>query len=914
MAYTTNLCINPSFQQGLLGVKKRTGNETIAIDTTEKIFSTQSLLVTLPGKGGGEGVYLPGGVIPQAANCSVSLYLYGQGNFVVSAILDADGSSFLVETNSPTPDTDAVVLASLPVAVTSSWQRVVINNLYIGVPGQVVYLSVYSTTPQATVVWVSGIQIEPESPAQPYIDGDLDDAQWVDLPYGRSIFPRLHQFHLTGTTVDTGNTIIPLATGLVATSTVINTASHAVGDLIPVGFTAPVGAMTDFAIWSSADPDPAMAYVSWNNTGLTVPNTGTSYGRSYATFIPSLDYLNSTGLNTWNRAAYIAAGFQFSGLPNNAWATLDDVQVELLPIPSNVPSSYILPRQISSIIKPDRLNFVPNPSFETGTTNWSGVGGGTLSQDTQFSASTVISFDEGQQTAGTNSLQVNCTTAGDGTSINLTNLIPGNQYIASAYVSPGQGISNITMSCSGSFTTLAQTGGVGYGLYGYGTDPRQPYGGISGPGADVNPNLISLADQGMETWTGDWTPYFFTTSVAQSITQAHTGTHSALVTADGTANNAGMINSAVIPVTPGQTIVLSAWLYTSTASRRGLFSVFTYNNSTGAGSPGTIFSNNTNLTVNTWSYIKAEITIPAGVFSIKFNVLAAVVGGGNMGVSELTYIDDVKINILTWYRLWFTFIANSDTVTLSFVSSFAADFLDPTYFWVDAVLVELGQLLQNYFDASFSALNYYPYEFSWTGASAGAQVESHNNQTPALPSTSYSGGFYVWASQPYSPGVQLGIAFYGASSWISTVQSPVTALTTTPQVIWVPNAVSPPGTTRIDIAIHVQGGSPAGTTFYVQPCPVQPGNNPVTGTPGSTGSAATDWTATNTAAISPVSGSTQETSQVVNYFWDGTPGSSRSYYYKQFGQRFNAWGNTLAKHVPLGISYSTPQTATPYGQ
>lgn len=53
-----------------------------------------------------------------------------------------------------------------------------------------------------------------------------------------------------------------------------------------------------------------------------------------------------------------------------------------------------------------------------------------------------------------------------------------------------------------------------------------------------------------------------------------------------------------------------------------------------------------------------------------------------------------------------------------------------------------------------------------------------------------------------------------------------------------------------------------------------------------------------------------------NYLWEnnGTPGLTRSYYYDEYYIKQQAVSNALAKHVPLGITYTPPQYAVPYTQ
>jgi len=61
-----------------------------------------------------------------------------------------------------------------------------------------------------------------------------------------------------------------------------------------------------------------------------------------------------------------------------------------------------------------------------------------------------------------------------------------------------------------------------------------------------------------------------------------------------------------------------------------------------------------------------------------------------------------------WFRIYCSFTATSDTHVLQVTSSSAADISYPSHIWIDAVLVEDGELLQFYFDGSFG--NNYSWE------------------------------------------------------------------------------------------------------------------------------------------------------------------------------------------------------------
>lgn len=74
------------------------------------------------------------------------------------------------------------------------------------------------------------------------------------------------------------------------------------------------------------------------------------------------------------------------------------------------------------------------------------------------------------------------------------------------------------------------------------------------------------------------------------------------------------------------------------------------------------------------------------------------------GVSQI-----LDLPLTTWFRINCIFTATLDTHVLQVSSASAADVAYPTSMWIDAVMVEPGELLQFYFDGSFG------HNFSWEG-------------------------------------------------------------------------------------------------------------------------------------------------------------------------------------------------------
>lgn len=481
--YTENLCPNPSFQGGLLGYSALL-HSSIALDTSRKLYgSAQSLKIVTPGSVAGEGATTAGGLIETSGSCSASLFIQGAGSVSVNASTNPGG-----------------VAGTVPVTLTGTWQRVIIENI-VCTPGQTLFLTVYTTSAKATTFWIAGIQIEENPTAHAYCDGDQRGCYWLSGPPGLSVQPYQFSVTATGQSYAAGNVPVPLITGAPFFGSPDAGQSNAFSSVVQIGPVSPIAVFDDFAIFESVDPDPAQTYPGINNAG-TNSGTGGNYNRIFSTFYAPLDYPVSNAVNEWNRAAYAAVGFQFANVPAAGTQNLTDVQIEILPVNNNAPSAYTLPRQINTIVIPDRLNFCTNPGIETSTAGWSPINTGELSRDITRASPNVTVFDD-VQTASTASLKVSLHNSNDGAQITIADLIVGNTYIVSAYVQPGLGIANITLLCGGGTGSAAAIGAtLGYGTDGYGTDP---YGGVVLTGADLSTT----------TW---FRPFFVFTASASTAT------------------------------------------------------------------------------------------------------------------------------------------------------------------------------------------------------------------------------------------------------------------------------------------------------------------------------------------------------------------------------------------------------------
>lgn len=505
--YTINFCPNPSVETNLTGYAALIGTEQIAQDSQAAYSGNYGLSVTTPGNVPGEGVSTPAGSILADATGSATVYVGGEtGTLTIQAVQNPGGQVL---------GTTQVVLNG------QGWQRAELDNLGL-VEGDTLQLVIFTTLPQAITFWVDAIQYEPESPAHPYIDGDSQYGVWTGTP---ELSPSYQEFQ-NPTSLQGGMTlegtievvalgeifqITTVISGLMdmsglqhdmaavsGTRTVIQPAIDpgvpglpwviaGGGSITSVAVLSPGPGFSDFAIFETGvDPDPAIVLIGYNNAGTeNASETATSYAQVFGTFSPPQQSLDSGGNARWQAAAYMAAGFRIAS--QAAWAAgapgsvnFTDIQVEKTTT-QNGPTSYQLPRSLNTIIKPTRMNYVTNPSFETGDdTGWTAIGGATM---------TVVSGGY----EGNYSLQVSVPGAGGGVYIMVPDLILGDTYAASAYVRDTSGnINDITLSASGLSVSSVATGyPYGAGEYGSG-----PYGGIANAADDMGTD-----------WFRPWTPF-----------------------------------------------------------------------------------------------------------------------------------------------------------------------------------------------------------------------------------------------------------------------------------------------------------------------------------------------------------------------------------------------------------------------
>lgn len=513
MTYTTNLMPNPGLQLGLASystVNNSSINQSVP-GSSRTLLGNPAVEVVTPGVIAGEGLLTPAATVVSNVTHSASVYVAGTTGteqLTVSVIQNPGG----------------MILGTAPVSLTTSYQRVVINGLTPTV-SDTLSLLIATNDAEADTFWVANVQVEPESPAQAYCDGGQYGCFWTSSVLGSTSFqPYQNTLTTISNIIDGPGLVTALIVGETFTVTV-NRAVDTDNENLINNATAPgpIGAMTDFSISSfTGDNDPAQTYASYNNAGLTIPSGTASYARSQGIFFPPQDYFVSGGAQLYKRAAYMAVGFQINNMPNNAKVTMADVQAEILPYSNGFlatnPTAFVPPRQIETIVKANRQNFVPNPSFDIDLTGWSAVGSGVLSQDGSTSVGSIITIDDLTEQSGQASMNVATTNnTGDGAQITIPNLIAGDTYIVSAYVQAGTSVTDIDMAIANAATSVTHgNSGTGYGgppPYGggfYGGNPPPSSGpSIYGAGS-YGAALYGIGSASNPLATGTWFRIFTT--------------------------------------------------------------------------------------------------------------------------------------------------------------------------------------------------------------------------------------------------------------------------------------------------------------------------------------------------------------------------------------------------------------------
>ena len=309
-----NYCPNPSFESGTTaGYTALAGTELYPVDTSA-LYGRWSMQVSTAGTAINEGFYGP--QAPMWGPASLTISLSGESGFVdVIAVSNPGG----------------VVLAQQTVYLTNAWQTVKFNDLTVTEEADnSLYVLVQTTVAQDLNFHVDGVMYENVATCDDYIDGDSISGTWsgeTELSWSYVLYP--DAISAAGGMYLEGHAEM-IVQGEVFQVVAESGSSTLAGTATEISAVSPPGAMTDFAIWPSTDVDPALSYVSWNNANALSGKA--DWQRVWGIFYPPLDYPNSTGENTWNRAAYMALGWEFVNVAAGAAQNMTWAQVELMPL------------------------------------------------------------------------------------------------------------------------------------------------------------------------------------------------------------------------------------------------------------------------------------------------------------------------------------------------------------------------------------------------------------------------------------------------------------------------------------------------------------------------------------------------------------------------------------------------------
>jgi uncharacterized protein YaiE (UPF0345 family) len=734
---TTNLCTNPSFEVNLTGWTALPDTD-IAQDNTWALYGSEAMLVTTEGLVTGEGFTGP---VVNAGGSSTT------GAVSLSFLSTATGTLTFEAIDSDT----MVVLGSATVTLdgNNAWdQRVQVDFSLASSEN----FQVMVTTPmvQALSFWVDGCQYETGvMTASPYIDGDQPGCEWL----GTAGLSASEQLYVNATSASGAMYLDGQASPLTYDESFVTSASGHMtlsGGLAPEVNAVPVAAFTDFAIFGLTDPDPAQTYADENNAGM-LSGDG-AYAQSYGIFVPPLDYPVSNGAFAWRRAVYMDVGFYYTGVPSLNEEIITDVQVSLIPYGTETPLAYTPPRQIATIIKPTRLNFCINPAFAVDTSGWTGINTGTIATD-----SSVLPTSEYETVAQVGNLLSYANSTGitnDGYS-GLGNLDDfSDTYSAQQLAAAGLG-----------FGAQFTSGGVQYTMPGAapGTSDNVqclgqtiPVAGV--PGASV---LGVLGTSAGGSGTG--------TSATVTITYI-----------DGTISTATLdisdwtLGSGADPVVSGN-YVAATMAYRNTPSGAQVEGTYLFTTNLAVDSAKTIASvtlpNSLHLhifgmslaTVSSQTYTTnsgkvtvsasgdgVELSVPdlivGDIYTVSFLVQAgadiasitaicgdAVPGIAGSGSDTISGPDSGALTTGEWFPMSFSFVATSSSgsgypsvygntyagpavVEITATTTTGASL--PTHFWLNAVLIEEGEVVGTYFDGSFGSADYQDYQWE-AGGTAG---------------------------------------------------------------------------------------------------------------------------------------------------------------------------------------------------
>ncbi|MGW7001437.1 LamG-like jellyroll fold domain-containing protein [Streptomyces sp. NPDC054933] len=156
-------------------------------------------------------------------------------------------------------------------------------------------------------------------------------------------------------------------------------------------------------------------------------------------------------------------------------------------------------------------------------------------------------------------------------------------------------------------------------------------------GSSGGSNLIDANTSDIETSAAGWSAGPNTT-ISQSTTQAHTGTHSLKMVGTAAGSMFGFTN-AKYPVTAGTSYTASAWFYCATPGRSVFLDIDWYDGS------NTFISSATSvtytLTPGVWTQVAFNATAVAGAASVVYSLSPTALSAG-----DIIYADTVTLNAL----------------------------------------------------------------------------------------------------------------------------------------------------------------------------------------------------------------------------------------------------------------------------
>jgi Spherulation-specific family 4 len=383
--------------------------------------------------------------------------------------------------------------------------------------------------------------------------------------------------------------------------------------------------------------------------------------------------------------------YEASGTPANTVTFYLDKAKILSGYGDFVPPAYSGPRQIQAIIKPTRLNYVMNPSFETSTYQWSEVGTGvTLSTDATKFASPGGSWEV--------SFTGNGSTANPGIwTVNTFTVSPYVTYSAAAWL----GISGAY--ASGVTVNINWYNSIGTKIGSTATSPA-----VTG----VTPTIVTATGQA---------PVGAATA-AVVITAAGTPANTVVFYASAAEISAS--NWLVIPpaitwtgLNAATPVIISSFTPVDLSTVGGVQSMkVALSANTGSGAQITIPYLFPGETYIASAYVQpgaqlADILISAGSANgdVNGSVQNAIgYGSGTYGGGPYGGVagSNVALTVGLWTQISVIFTASADTQVIEVTAVPVTGATYPVDFWVDAVLLEIGDILNPYFDGNSGSPDY----------------------------------------------------------------------------------------------------------------------------------------------------------------------------------------------------------------